>query len=385
MGKMAYSFSRIKTFRCPFRFKKLYIDKKTEPTGELAEIGGAIHGFAARYRQECIERSRDHIPGWFEKNVPAKFNSKTPAVDKGIREGLEKFKRGPMFRMPTAVEYRVEEKWAFDSGWNLLGDWFHESTFFRAIADFITIGEDGLVTIYDDKTGWAKGYDELQLKIYAWAVLRVLDKQESQIEGVSLKFNLIGQEKIEDKGFYSREEILYFRDEIMEKVGAIENNKDWSTANPESGACGYCGFHDDCPAMQKEFAVISADQKPVFKLTTKEDAERAVQCYVMVKARMKDLKADINQYVTDNGPVNAYGMLAERRIKKDWKAGNNDILGALLEADVPSYVIDQNISLPLTVVKEILKAARRYDMLEDVMAVGKMTEIQKPVGFYKGG
>ena len=385
MSKMAYSFSRIKTFRCPFRFHKLYIEGLKEPTGEAAEIGGAIHGLTARYRLECIERSRDYIPGWFDKAMPMAISSKTESVAKAMVDGIEKFKRGPMSHLPPAKGYRVEEKWAFDSAWNLLNTWYGDKVFFRAIADFITLGEDGIVTIYDDKTGWAKGYDDLQLKIYAFSCLKVLESKEYPIEGVSLKFNLIGQEKIEDKGFFSRDEIPWFRDEIMEKIIEIQKNEDWATANPECGACGYCGFHDECPAMQKEFAIIAADKKPVFNLATSEDAEKAVQCYVMVDQRMKDLKAEINRYVSDNGPVNAYGFIAERRMKQDWSADNDAILGALLEADIPSHVIDQNIRLPLTVIKKILKASRRMDALDDVLAVGNMAEIQKPVGFYKAG
>jgi len=230
--KMAYSYSHINTFKCPFRFNKRYIEGNKEPDGDAAEIGKAIHGLTARYRMECIERSRRYIPGWFHDQVKTAVTHKTPEVRKGIIDGIDKFVKGPGFHLPIAKDYRVEEKWAFDTSWHLLDSWFGDKVFFRAIADFIAVGDDGIVTIYDDKTGWAKGYDELQLKIYAWAVLRVLDTKTEPIEGVSLKFNLIGQGKIEDKGFYSREEILYFRDEIMSKVAEIEKHEDWTIANP---------------------------------------------------------------------------------------------------------------------------------------------------------
>lgn len=377
--QQAYSYSRINTFKCPYRWKRLYIDKAKEPKGDAAEIGGAIHGLTAQYRRECIERSRDHIPGWFDDPVADAVSGKSEAVAQGIRDGIEKFIDGPMFRLPEAKGYRVEEKWAFNTLWQLYPDWFGKHVFFRAIADFITI-EDGLVTIIDDKTGWASGgYDELQLKIYAFCALKAMEK----VEGVALQFNLIGQQRVEDVGYWSANEIPYFGQEIMDKISEIENHKDWSIANPECGACGYCGFRDECPAMNQEWAVMEADKKPVFAIQTREDAQRAVQCYVMVEQRMKDLREKLNEWVTKNGPVKAYGQVAERRKQKNWKADNDAIISALLENDVPSHIIDQSVNLSLTTVKKILKEARRMDALEDVLAVGEMSEITKPVGFYK--
>ncbi|MBL6978164.1 MAG: PD-(D/E)XK nuclease family protein [Desulfobacteraceae bacterium] len=381
MTKMAYSFSRIKAFGCPFRFKRLYTDKGSEPAGELAEIGGAVHGLIARYRRTCIDRQVEQDPGWIDIAVKQAVSSKSETVAGKIRELMGKFKTGPMAVMDLSIPVNhIEEKWSFDKQWKLLPDWFDQKTRFRAIADFLTI-QDRIISIIDDKTGWGQ-YDDLQLKVYAFCALQALQGENWPLEGVSLKFNLVDQRKVEDVGFYGIDETPAFREEIEGKIQEIEACKNWDP-NPAAGACSYCGFHDECPALQKSWEVATRDKEPGFQIQTQEDAERAVSFYSLVERRLKELKTIIDEWVTDHGPVSAGGMIAEKRIKKDWKASSNeDILTALLQAGVENHVIDRNLSISQTTIKKILKDARRMDAIDHVLAAGEVKETVKPVGFY---
>jgi len=382
MENMAFSFSRIKAFGCPFRFKCLYIDKGTEPAGEAAEVGGAVHALIARYRRMCIERKVEQDTKWLDLATRQAVTGKTEDMAEKITDLMEKFKSGPMAVMDLSIPVNhIEDKWSFDADWNLLTDWFDKRTRFRAIADFLTV-HDRMITVIDDKTGWGQ-YDDLQLKVYAFCALRALEKKNWPLEGVSLKFNLVGQKKVEDVGFYSLDEIPAFREEIEAKIREIEACTEWEP-NPQAGACSYCGFHDDCPALAKSWEVATQEKTPSwFQIQTREDAERAVAFYTLVERRLKDLKEFIDRYVTEAGPITSAGMIAEKRIRQDWSAPSNEaVLIALLQAGVENHIIDRNLSISQSTVKKILKDARRMDALEDVLAVGEFKEIVKPVGFY---
>jgi hypothetical protein len=383
MEKMAFSFSRIKAFGCPFRFKCLYIDKGTEPAGEAAEVGGAVHALIARYRKMCLERKVEQDSKWLDFATKQAVTSKTEAVAEKIQDLMEKFKAGPMAVMDLSVPVNhIEDKWSFDAQWNLLPDWFDKKTRFRAIADFLTV-QDRIINVIDDKTGWSAQYDPLQLKTYAFCAVRALKKTNWPLEGVSLRFNLVGQRKVEDVGFYSIDEIPAFREEIEAKIQEIEACADWKP-NPQAGACSYCGFHNECPALAESWELATREQEPkFFEIQDKETAEKAVAFYTLVERRLKDLKEIIDQYVHECGPVTAAGITAEKRMKRDWQPrSNEEVLVALLQAGVENHVIDRNLSFSQTTVKKILKDARRMDVLEDVMATGEFKEIVKPVGFY---
>lgn len=248
MNNMEYSFTRIKAFRCPFRFKKRYIEKQTEPAGEAGEIGRAVHTLIAGYRWTCLNRQVGQDPKWIDTAIKRASIREREIVARKIRRLMLKFKSGPMARMNLSIPVNyIEEKWNFDDNWKLLPESFYTGIRFRAIADFVTIN-NRIVTVIDDKTGGWGRYDDLQLKIYAVCALQALHEKNWPLEGVSLKFNLVGQRKVEDVGFYAIDEIPAFREEIEAKITEIESCKTWDP-NPAAGACSYCGFHYECPAM----------------------------------------------------------------------------------------------------------------------------------------
>ncbi|MBW1998587.1 MAG: PD-(D/E)XK nuclease family protein [Deltaproteobacteria bacterium] len=332
---LAYSFSRIQAFACPFRFHKLYIEKAHEPPSAIAVVGQVSHAimkeylawlyenhrmFSLKVLDQCAARAfsemdrRDKWPPGFTEEDKQEVMRAVDDLVAGIQDA--EFSIDPNVRA-----YWTEQKLAFDRHWNLLPDdaWFEKNVYFRAVIDWAWVPQDeNTLVIVDHKSGWGDP-DPHQLPYYAWAGYAGLGKEHG-INRVSVKLNFLAKgAKIEEGGFYSPEDLLKVGEDIDATIEEIEFNEDW---DPKPGAqCSYCGFTAECPAINSSWIQLAASKAAPaqsFTIDSPQKAEKGLELLVLVQARLKELEKALNAWVVEHGPIKAAGKVMEQREVEKW-------------------------------------------------------------------
>ncbi len=152
-GVKAWSMSRYNSYtECPYKFNEVTI-KKVIPfiTSPAMERGKVIHKLGEDYLNGDI------------KSLPVEY---------------KKFSREmQQLRKNKAI---TEERWAFDSNWNLISDYFHPKVWLRVTIDVHDISGP-VVPVIDFKTGKAyDGYDK-QIELYNTSIFAAYEGVEKAV------------------------------------------------------------------------------------------------------------------------------------------------------------------------------------------------------------
>ncbi|MDD3626430.1 MAG: PD-(D/E)XK nuclease family protein [bacterium] len=240
--KTRYSFSRLSTYlQCPFKYKKLYLDKVPQLPQGFFSIGTTIHA------------------------VMESIYSKPQAPD------LENLNRlYDKFWVPLGYSSPEEMKEYYDSGKQWLELYYNnfirnqewvkaiavEKYFEIPIGNYFTIGfidrihphKDGTVEVMDYKTNPEMKTTEevskdLQLTLYQY----VLEKLGYKVSGLSLLFMRFGEKVSVLK---NKDDLKTFEEFFIESVQKAESEKEYKPKINEY--CKNCQFKPECPLFGKE-------------------------------------------------------------------------------------------------------------------------------------
>lgn len=259
-----YSYSKLKAFSCPYRYKALYIDNRKEPKGKHAIAGGMAHDMMARYLATLYARKLDERRAldlealgncaaaaeedtrWPEE-ASLQTRKEAAGLFNHLVNSLKMVKGGwSLFGIKDVKEFWIEQNLCFDRSWNVLPNdaWFwKEGVFFRSIIDWAFV-RDNILCIVDHKSGKSVSIDELQLKIYAFCGQLAL-KIKEKLAGVRVFYNVLPKAKLVGGHFFDPQAVPFVREIIEEKVSTIEHNKEWGPI--PTSTCSFCGFRSECP------------------------------------------------------------------------------------------------------------------------------------------
>jgi len=395
---LSYSFSRIQAFACPFRFRKLYIEKAYEPPSVVAVVGQIAHEIMKEYLSWLYENRRmlsqavlnqcaaRVCTGMDRQNKwPSNFNEEDKQKVMETIDNLVEELEGAEFKIdPNVRAYWTEQRLAFDRRWNLLPEdaWFEKEVYFRAIIDWAWVPYDeNTLVVVDHKSGWGDP-DPAQLPYYAWAGYVGLGKEHG-INRVSVKLNFLAKgAKIEEGGFYNPNDLFQIRDDIYSTIREIAFNENW---DPKPGAqCSYCGFTVECPAVNSSWLEISGNKvtpTEAFTIDSPQKAEKALELLVLVQSRLKELEKALGDWIAEHGPVKAAGKVMEQREQEKWLLTDPyGLQRALMDYGIHPSDILASTGISKTALYSLLKnhKAQRHhrELLEKFGAVN--VELQKP-------
>jgi len=346
--KMGYSYDRISKFECPFRFRKLFIEKIDKKDRKIVKpvpglIGKLAHLMLAKYlavmyaQNEALRKDHKKERMWSPDALRNAARSAEGLMEwpEGVTDQQRQDAKDGMVQiynlllhafggwtMPGLVGIEaswIEKQLAFGEDWFLLEDhaWFDSTpgrVMFRAIIDWAWV-EDGWLNVVDHKTGKRRNADELQLKIYALTGLYGLPSED--VKGVKVHFNMVRIPEIELVATYTRDEIEPFRDEIEAEMARIEENKKWDPV--PNALCGWCEVQHICPQSEKAWTE-AIDLDTTFAILNANDAARVLDLLLRVQARLDTLRGDLEKWVQTKGCVVSAGRIMDRRPKLTWSA-----------------------------------------------------------------
>lgn len=290
---MHYSYSRLSTFECPYRFNQKYNLKKQEPEGDLLVVGRICHDVIYNYSNHLreIKQNTDF------SSIP-EIIDKCLAVHKGyafadeITDIIIRFSK--TFMLHDTI-YDIEHKFGLDrdlvpvgwpknpSGWNYV--------FFVGKIDRIDTLNEEHIKITDYKSGWSTDTDKFQLQLYALALSRIFPK--AQKFTIELDFIRFG---IQKQSIITLEDIIKTKKKLFKLVEEIESTTRWE---PRPGdACKWCGFLDSCPAMKNALG------NPVDgNILVEDQARRAAESILLLTARLDAYRKSLQEWVKARGPV----------------------------------------------------------------------------------
>jgi len=307
--KPGWSHSKLETYRdCPLRFARKYIERREEPTGDLAIIGRIVSACMAEFRIRWIEGGDDvRLSGHLDRlakreflAVPDELMAKAIETLYGAVNHMHDLKP----QTSRIKQYWIEERLAFDNKWQRIkfskadAKWWgsaaqREKTWFRMAADFAWLDVDGGLHIEDDKSLGFKDRDTQQIASYAYCMAGMLgiDKDAP----ISCAYNLFGAKR-QQPFITTMEEQREFPDWLQNSVDEIMSTTNFE---PRQGkACDWCGFVDECPRHQKvagelqtveSFGALDTPEKRVAAALWLDAAERCVgQARNHLKAATKE-------------------------------------------------------------------------------------------------
>jgi len=362
---MAWSISKLKTYACPLRFKRLYIEKRSEPSSDAANVGKACAEIMAQVRinhlggVETTDEAMLHL---------GKIGSDGDEAQAARAVGIVKdaLERMPDILPPpeNVASWNVETGLAFDEGWNRLdfdqkgyysGEW--GEAFFTCKPDFAWMDKEGILHIEDDKSGWGK-YDSLQVNAYAFSVANVLKAKGIAVNGVSCRYNFLSKGTYQYAENFQVEDVADFPDYINSEVNRINSDTEHK---PVMGKhCDWCGFVSECPAHQRtEQLLTTLTPETMKQITTHEQAVAGGLWLLAAERVVQAAKDKLKAYVLENGTVVLPETGKELRMVggSDWEATAGDVFEALCEAGIPKNLFFDRLTVKKRHVDEILKGA----------------------------
>lgn len=365
---MAWSISKLKTYACPLRFKRLYIEKRfnEEPSSEAANVGKACAGIMAQVRinhltGKPMPTEEEMLPlGEIAAEGDQESAWNAVAI---VRNALENMP--DLLPDPANVEsWNVETGLAFDENWNRLdfdqgqyysGDW--EESLFTCKPDFAWVDKSGTLHIEDDKSGWGK-YDNLQVSAYAHCVARALEAKGSAVSSIVCRYNFLSKGTYQGGSEFSVADVSGFPDYLATEIAKIEADTEHK---PVMGKhCDWCGFVSECPSHMKTESQLTALNPEKMKAITTHDQAVAGGLWLLAAERVVQAAKDkLRAYVAENGPVVLPETGKELRLVggSDWEASAGDVFEALCEAGIPKSLFFDRLTVKSKHVDEILKGA----------------------------
>lgn len=202
----AWSYSRLKLYeQCPLKFKLKNLDKLPEPKSPHAQRGIDIHKKGENYLLGKLSR------------VPKEYSA--------FAEEMRQLKKH---------EASAEEKWAFTRDWEPTG-YFDRDVWVRQITDASVVYEDGVVDVYDFKTG--RIYDDYddQMEMFATGAMSIFELVEEV--RTNLLFLDVGKPIRQS---FKPTELPYLKDKWESRTEAMFSDLEF--APKRNRYCGYCHF-----------------------------------------------------------------------------------------------------------------------------------------------
>ena len=364
------SFSKLRNYKCPYRFKALYIDGYVEPSNEAMMVGSQVHMYAESRTQGRMPPLPEHPDA---AKLAMAWDERGPCIPKG------------------ADAIGVEVPLAYSEGWKV-ADW-EEADLFRGIVD-LTYRVDDTLYVEDIKTGWGEP-NPMQLRIYA--ALLGMDGMDYSLAGygkpmeppelVVGRFVVVHEQGVRvvesfanpwSKGWGS--EVL---DEIVRTHEEVNSRTDWPAVPCE--LCEHCSA-PDCPERGGALALVAKDIQPYdlpSSLASVEDAEMAVKFLVLAKQFTSHAENLLKDWVKANGPVEAVGKVAEVRSSESWKpADMARLANALTASGIPSRDVWGAMSMSRTELERLLRKHGKTDIVNLFKSMGTAKQSER-FGLFK--
>lgn len=232
------SWSKISLYRdCPFKWKKVNIEKFYEPETIFLWRGKVLHACVEKLSNEWLMdnlESLDEILDKFESNFMRK-SFQTALQNRMCIEGID---------ILTQFYFLIEECSIFQNLHKT--EWYFkillpkaENTLLTGIIDRLDLN-DNKCTLIDYKDGREKKISEYedQLRLYQYAVQETYDYDVE-----SLNIHLLKSHKILSRKSFNETEINDLIVEVYEILENIENEK---FEPKENQWCKYCSFRELC-------------------------------------------------------------------------------------------------------------------------------------------
>jgi len=287
--------------------------------------------------------------------------------------------RNPLIEQMIALSRDGDRIWIEDPAKGVWAPW--GQAFLRMVPDMMfRIGKTGILE--DDKSGWNRNPDPLQLAIYAYGASKLF---AGMIETVSVRFNFLR---------FGYREYAQFNLEQLEAVGNyirstadnIQKIIDSGVCEPniDAGRCDWCGFTNDswldkdgnpvslepCPALLKLLGEMDmlVEAYKTREVKGLEDAQANTRSLVIGKALFSQMEKDLAAFVKENPEplVVAAGkkaVIAKKATLKipDLEAVVRELLEALYNSGMPEEqaraYLWQRVSLGKSELEKIEKKA----------------------------
>ena len=379
---ISLSFSAWKDSECPFRFNALRIAKTyKEPESDAMRIGSAFANIADRYRSRCFECKTDSDLGFLDDATAQSRLEGEPQT--ALLELVERFKSSEFAIIPVgqASWWKTEWKIVFDGQLQYLPSpdaWFNKAAAFRAVIDFVyRVGDE--LFIIDDKTGRSAAYP-FQLKIYAALLPRAIGMSPSRIV---VMFNGVASKKTVIE--YNMAELRDVDDMILQRIKDVNSWTEFPAVVCDT--CKWCTV-PGCPIREQAAQALTLEVAneqvaryggtptlyiPI-EITTREEAERALQFVVFADDVVDRIKGLLRGYLESdgNGPVVSAGKVAELKPNEPWKATSVEkVVKTLAAYRIPVNQIWDSISITESAIEKLLKKNKASDKLPMILHYGE--------------
>lgn len=318
-----YSFTKFRDWRCPLRGKTRRINKLKEPETDPLLVGRACANIMRAYRKWCYTERRESDLESLRNLAQVQVSGSPEHLRDEILDVIDRVTNSPVAILDMSVETPLIEQMAALSQdgqqyWfeypdrDMWSPW--GKAWLRLVPDFMCrIGRIGVIE--DDKAGWSRSPDPLQLRIYAWAASRIF---AGKIDSVVVRFNYLRM-GYRDFAQWGIDEVAEFYHEIASEAERIERLiqlQDFH-ANVDAGLCEYCGYLNDnwldkkgnpanpgeCPGLWEVLELMdSLTELKGKKIETIQDAEDATRILVLRDAGLiGPLKKGLEAFLRENG------------------------------------------------------------------------------------
>lgn len=335
-----YSPSRLDTGICPFAFNNLYInpDPNFVKQENLPQArGSVVHEIFEEITKSFIQRknfTKEDIRKLVQNAIikhPAAYQEtdeiikmvelylqkppKDLVTDAGIEMKLAVKFTGDFYEDDKTFQDRKVSRPVFTEC-----DYNDPEAFARGRADIMMISDDTTyAVIYDHKTQQnITTADTFQMGFYAWVISKIYPYLD-EIHTV-LHFARFGM--YSERYVWTREELWAIEDQILTRIGVLENNLDWSTAIVHD-KCQYCPFiaNVTCPVVRNtlnidENGMSRVDFRSVKTITSQTEAVKVASEIVTLEQYVSGLKTKLKEWVLFSGPVALMGLIFQQKVEE---------------------------------------------------------------------
>jgi len=369
-----HSYSRRKLFnQCKKAFSFKYIEKVPERKSLAARTGSVVHDFQYQYVNHLYETNQSHDSEKFTQlrdDILADEHAE-------VREDALNIMNGTLadrtYRWDTKSNVSMEERWAFDSEWNLhtgLDDdaWFNkdpDAVKFRLRLDMVYF-ENNKLWIQDYKTNWrimsqSEVENDDQLKIYAYAV----SQKYPDITDIVLMLDFVrfDFQRIVEINVADARGVKKMLEKSIEK---IESEADFI---PEPGQyCDWCTFTSICPTFQRnsDEESVNIELNRPDPITSREQAKELAEKRKHLLIAADQLTEKLKRWAEVNGDIPlSHENLGFHPKSRTSVTDTRKAAGILLNSGMSSTEVWDALTFPKTKYYGLAKKANLSDETRD--------------------
>lgn len=281
--------SKIKAASCPFRLSRIISKEWTEYhlPNPYARTGSAFHKFAHNYISLCKERKESTMLGAVESLADSAAVQFNQDEEEGAQLTELGFNFANNFIVPLELKPISEFTLSADKNWRECRE---EDALWYGTPDLFAI-DIPVAYLWDWKSGWKlpsleSCQKDLQLRLYSLLLLA----KYPDIREFNLSYHYI-RYGVDRSWTMDRDEVLNLKDYLKIQRKTIE----MALTDPKprvSSQCVFCENPMACPILKFDTAV-----------TNKNEAKRAAENMVIMKACLQDIDRNMRTWVDANGPV----------------------------------------------------------------------------------